>query len=193
MAGSLPPAYFDALYAADPDPWRFAASPYEAAKYAATIAALPLARYERGFEAGCSIGVLTRQLAARCEALLSVDAAARPLGLAKERCADLPAVMLRQARLPAEWPRDGAFDLIVLSEIVYYWDVVDLGAAAAAIETTWAAGGDLVLVHWTGPTDYPLTGDAAATGLIVACAGFADVLKAERAVDYRLDVLRRHA
>jgi hypothetical protein len=28
------PEYFDTLYAADPDPWKFAASPYERAKYA---------------------------------------------------------------------------------------------------------------------------------------------------------------
>jgi hypothetical protein len=30
---TLKPEHFDALYAADPDPWNFAASPYERAKY----------------------------------------------------------------------------------------------------------------------------------------------------------------
>jgi hypothetical protein len=34
---TLSPEYFDALYAADPDPWKFAASPYERAKYTLTL------------------------------------------------------------------------------------------------------------------------------------------------------------
>ena len=38
---SLAADFFDTLYQADPDPWRFETSDYEAAKYAATIAALP--------------------------------------------------------------------------------------------------------------------------------------------------------
>jgi hypothetical protein len=35
---ALKPEYFDALYAADPDPWNFAASPYEQAKYRLALA-----------------------------------------------------------------------------------------------------------------------------------------------------------
>ena len=42
MTGSLPPSYFDTLYAADPDPWRFATSDYERDKYAATLEGLTL-------------------------------------------------------------------------------------------------------------------------------------------------------
>ena len=34
---TLRPEYFDALYAADPDPWKFAASPYERTKYTLTL------------------------------------------------------------------------------------------------------------------------------------------------------------
>ena len=72
-ASSLPAAYFAALYQADADPWRFASSDYERRKYAATLAALPRRAYRREFEVGCSIGVLTSQLARRCEHLLAVD------------------------------------------------------------------------------------------------------------------------
>ena len=70
---SLPSAYFEAIYQADADPWRFATSDYEREKYAATLAALPLQAYRSGFEVGCSIGVLTSQLARRCDRLLAVD------------------------------------------------------------------------------------------------------------------------
>ena len=56
---STPPEYFDRMYAESDDPWRFETSEYERRKYAATLAALPRARYENALEIGCSIGVLT--------------------------------------------------------------------------------------------------------------------------------------
>jgi hypothetical protein len=68
---SLQPDYFDAIYQRDPDPWQFATSEYEAGKYRATLAALPRKHYRNGFEVGCSIGVLTRMLAERCDDLLA--------------------------------------------------------------------------------------------------------------------------
>src|ERR1700744_4973631 len=66
VSGSFDGEYFDLLYAQRSDPWDFATSPYEAAKYAATLAALPKPRYKNALELGCSIGVLTQQLAPRC-------------------------------------------------------------------------------------------------------------------------------
>ena len=45
--GSLSAAYFDGLYAKKNDPWRFATSPYEQAKYAATLQALATARFAK--------------------------------------------------------------------------------------------------------------------------------------------------
>ena len=56
---SIRPEYFDALYAANDDPWSFTERWYERRKRALTIAALPHARYSRAFEIGCSIGTLT--------------------------------------------------------------------------------------------------------------------------------------
>jgi hypothetical protein len=45
LPATLQPGYFDRLYGQDPDPWRFATSDYERAKYAATVAALPRERF----------------------------------------------------------------------------------------------------------------------------------------------------
>ncbi len=84
MKLSLEPAYFDALYAADPDPWQFATSAYEREKYDATLAALPT-RIGSAFEIGCSIGILTRRLAERCNTLLAVDVAKAALAAARRR------------------------------------------------------------------------------------------------------------
>jgi hypothetical protein len=47
---TLGPEYFDALYTADPDPWKFAASPYEQAKYTLTLNAMPKPRYRSALE-----------------------------------------------------------------------------------------------------------------------------------------------
>jgi len=111
---TLGPEYFDALYAADPDPWKFAASPYERNKYELTLDAMPKPRYRSALEVGCSIGILTRSLASRCDTLVAIDAAQAPLLEARRRCADLPGVRFEQMFVPDQWP-DGAFELILLS------------------------------------------------------------------------------
>lgn len=189
-AGSLPPSYFEDLYGRDPDPWRFATSGYERAKYAATLAALPRPRYSRALEVGCSIGVLTAQLAGRCDELLAVDVVEAALARARERCRDLPAVAFERMRLPGEMP-PGRFDLILLSEVAYYWDRADVALAAERLRDALEPGGDLLLVHWTGETNYPLSADEA-VGLFVDRLGSeAEPLAASRHEGYRLDLLRR--
>ena len=182
-------AYFEDLYASDPDPWRFATSAYEAEKYAATMDALPGADYRHALEIGCSIGVLTRRLAARCRKLLSLDAAEGALGQARDRCGDLPDVTFMRALVPADWP-DGAFDLVLLSEVVYYLDRDDVGRLVDHVRAAMRDGGDIILVHWLGLTNYPLTGDEAAELFISRSSAFARVLRQERGERYRIDVLR---
>ena len=157
---SLPPGYFERIYAEDPDPWSFATSAYERAKYAVTLAELPRARYRSAFEIGCSIGILTEQLAARCDALLSVDVAERPLEQARQRCARLAHVRCERLRVPEAFPEQH-FDLIVVSEVGYYWSLEDLGRARGLIVGHLAPGGHLMLVHFTNEVEeYPISGDA---------------------------------
>ncbi|MEO7057522.1 MAG: SAM-dependent methyltransferase, partial [Caldimonas sp.] len=133
MSESLPSSYFDSVYAASKDPWSFETSAYEAAKYADTVAALGERRFARGFEIGCSIGVLTRLLAARCERLLAVDVNESALEAARSRCADLPHVELRRMAVPAEFAA-GPLDLVVMSEVGYYWSPPDLERALLLAE-----------------------------------------------------------
>lgn len=98
---TLPPAYFDAMYQAAADPWGFEDRWYEQRKYAVSLALFPAARYRSAFEPGCSIGVLTRMLAGRCDALLSCDVAAAAVRTAARRTADLPHVRSSSASCPA--------------------------------------------------------------------------------------------
>lgn len=184
------PGYFDALYAADADPWRFETSAYEADKYDATLAALPVARYTSAVEVGCSIGVLTRRLASRCDALLGVDVAQTALDRAAVRCAEQAHVSFARLRMPEEMP-EGRFNLIMLSEVLYYFETPTLDRLAARLRPACMPGADLVLVHWLGPTpDYPQTGDSAVETFIAATANWTEVMRQERREDYRLDVLR---
>jgi SAM-dependent methyltransferase len=189
---SLPPAYFDAVYAARADPWDFETSPYEAAKYDATLAALPRARYASLLEIGCSIGVLTRRLAGRCDRLLALDVAPAALERARARCADLPHVRFERRRVPDELP-DGRFDAIVVSEVGYYWSAEDLRRARDLLLARLESAGHLLLVHWTPPVhDYPLTGDEVhAAFLESVAAGALRHLGGGREATYRLDVFER--
>jgi cyclopropane fatty-acyl-phospholipid synthase-like methyltransferase len=187
---TLKPEHFDALYMADPDPWNFAASPYERAKYTITLNALPKPRHESALEVGCSIGVLTRLLASRCNAVLSIDVARTALVEARRRCADLPGARFEQMFAPEQWP-EGEFDLILLSEVVYYLDREDVGRLAAKVTHSLAHDGSVILVHWIGSTDYPLSGDEAVALFIERMGSACAVVRADRYAEFRLDVLSR--
>jgi SAM-dependent methyltransferase len=191
---SLPPAYFEDVYGANEDPWGFATSPYEREKYAATVAALPRARYRYGFEVGCSIGVLTSLLATRCMSLLSVDVVESVVEQARERCRDLPQVRFARMVVPQEFPND-TFDLVVLSEVGYYWSLETLQDAKARIVGALEPGGHLLLVHWTPFVhDYPLTGDQVHEAFLDTGDGLPlRHLCGTRAEKYRLDLLERVA
>jgi cyclopropane fatty-acyl-phospholipid synthase-like methyltransferase len=187
---TLKPDHFDALYAADPDPWNFAASPYERAKYTLTLNAIPKPRSRSALEVGCSIGVLTRLLASRCDSLLAIEAAQAPLVEARRRCADLPGVRFEQMFVPEQWP-DEMFDLILLSEVVYYLSREDVGRLAASVARSVDSDGSVILVHWTGSTDYPLSGDEAVTLFIERMGSAWVVGRTDRYAEFRLDVLSR--
>jgi hypothetical protein len=84
----------------------------------------------------------------------------------------------------------GPFDLIVLSEVVYYWDDADLVRAAHMIRSQARNGGHILLVHWLGETDYPKSGDDAVESLHRLIRDRVVIEKAERTADYRLDLWR---
>jgi SAM-dependent methyltransferase len=152
---TVPPEYFEEKYKANIDPWQFRTSEYERDKYQATMASLSKDRYASALEVGCSIGVLTRLLSPRCNGLLAIDASATAIEEAKS--INGGSVTFRVANLPAEFP-EGTFDLIVLSEVLYYFDKSDLAHVTRLCSDAISQDGEIVLCHWLGETDYPLTG-----------------------------------
>ena len=153
-------SYFDEMYRSDPDPWQFESSWYEQRKYELTLAALPERRYRSAFEPGCSIGVLSSLLAQRCDRLLATDIVPDVVQRARDRCRQSLGTLVEERAIPEEWPT-GPFDLVVLSEIAYYFDVSGLNEIMANVLTSTTAGATVVGVHWRGITNYPLTGDEA--------------------------------
>ncbi len=191
---SWKPEVFDRLYASNPDPWGFETSEYEQAKYADTLAQLDGRHFRSGLELGCSIGVLSRLLGPRCDRLLGLDAAEAALEQARRRCRDLGHVGFRRALLPADWP-DGAFDLILISEMLYFLSPDDVGRLARLCSEAILPGGTVLLVNWTGQTNTPTTGDEAAAlfraqfGTLVAGSLVAD--EPQHRTGYRLDRMHR--
>jgi SAM-dependent methyltransferase len=151
--------YFEKLYAESPDPWGFETSPYERRKYERTLDVLGRRRYRHALEAGCSIGVFTAMLAPLCDELLAVDVSEKAIATAKERLAGFPHVRIEVRTLPEETPEE-SFDLVVASEVLYYWPEDVMLAALRRFEDVLAPGGTLLAVHWRKETKtYPLQGD----------------------------------
>ncbi len=101
---SLPPDYFDRMYAADADPWGFASRWYEQRKYALTLAALPRAALRRrrsrwAARSACSPPRWPR----RCAALIALDPSRAALEAAR---GPRPAVASgwSRGRCRTDWP-----------------------------------------------------------------------------------------
>jgi trans-aconitate methyltransferase len=179
------PEYFERLYRDNPDPWGFSTSWYERRKYALTTAALPAERYRSAFEPGCSIGVLTEMLAPRCEQLLAVDLNEDAVSAARSRLSARPHVRVERTTIPDHWP-SGPFDLLVLSEVCYYFDPDELIGLMERATGSLEAGATVVAVHWRGETDYPLTASAT-HAILAATPGLESVVHLEDP-EFLLDV-----
>jgi trans-aconitate methyltransferase len=160
--------YFNTLYRQDIDPWHFRTSEYERRKYAETLAALPRDRYEHIIELGSSIGELSVLLGARAERLTGVDTSDVAITAARKRCAGMSHVAFEQAQLPqGEWATQAGADALVISEVLYYLSSEELAVMTQRMSRL-ATMADIVLVHWTGDTNYPMTGDDASEQFIRA-------------------------
>jgi len=147
-------AHFEALYAASSDPWNVRDAWYEQRKRALLLASLPRERYGYAFEPGCGNGELTAALAPRCTRILACDGAASAVRAARARVPAHAGVVIEQRRLPQDWPEGAAlFDLIIVSELAYYFPQDAWAAMVARIAASLAPGGLLLMCHWRHPFD----------------------------------------
>lgn len=151
--------FFEEKYRANRDPWKFASSPYELNRYDQIMRLLGNRTFDHGFEPGCSIGVLTERLAGPCRALFAMDISPTAVAMARLRCEGYPNVTIIEGDLPDDLPRE-TFDLIVFSEIGYYFERGVLGEIRDLLTDRLTQQGVLVGAHWLGKSaDHPLTGD----------------------------------
>jgi len=144
------PEHFDAMFSVSDDPWHFKTRWYEARKRKLTLAALPALRFGTAYEPGCANAELSLALAPRCDRLLISDGSPRAVQMARERTAHLPHVEVRQTWIPQEWP-EARFDLIVLSEVVYYLDQGALDFLAERILASMLPNAAVLACHWREP------------------------------------------
>ncbi len=183
-----PVEYFQRMYAGSADPWNFEQSWYERRKYDLTVAALPRARYRRAFEPGCSVGVLSGKLAARCDELVCMELLPEVANRTAARLAHLPHVSVRHGSVPTDWP-EGTFDLVILSEVGYYLQPIGFELLLDRVKDTLESGGHLVTVHYLGETDYPLPGSAVG-GRLRATSFLRPIARYEEAA-FALEVFER--
>jgi hypothetical protein len=150
--------FFEHMYAANADPWAFSSDPYELSRYEEITAALSGQSFACAFEPGCSVGVLTERLSPFCEELLAIDLSAIAVRSARTRCAVYQNVCIQQGSVAEVDP--GPLDLLVLSEIGYYFTVFDLKQWSNRLLSRLRPGGTLLACHWLGSsTDHVLSGD----------------------------------
>lgn len=152
--------HFDHLYRTTSDPWAYRTSAYEQRKYDATLAGLLRPRYAHVLEAGCSIGVLSARLAARSDKMLALDFSPLAIEAAAMELTGFAQANARRATLPGDWP-SGRYDLIMLSEILYYLSLEDIDTMAQLVARDGADGGECVLVHWQGATQTDISANDA--------------------------------
>ena len=171
--------YFDALYNDNTDPWQYQTRWYEKRKRNICLAVLPQAQYSNAIELGCGNGVFSELLAHRCRALVSIDSNNKAVQLAQQRLAGTLHVRVIQGIIPdiflilkdellhAYPPSNHSpankppFDLIVISEILYYLSPKNIDTVIAWIRQNLAIGGTLLCCHWRYDIDgFAMTGES---------------------------------
>ena len=152
--------FFEAKYQAKSDPWNFSGSAYEQKRYQRILEMLDDRVYRYAFEPGCSIGILTRELAARCDFVEALDFSEAAVHLAKTRCQDLSNVSIIKASLKEHRPVQQP-DLIILSEIGYYFSRSEWNEILKNLLADCMHPATVIACHWLGQSgDHVLSGDA---------------------------------
>lgn len=129
-------------------------------------------------------------LASRCDALLAADIVEEPLETARRLCTELPWVRFARMHVPAEWP-EGRFDLIVLSELLYFLTPADIARLAARVLDVLDRDGVVLSVNWRGQGDDPCGGDEAAAKLLNETRSVLAVASHYHNAYYSIDMLIR--
>lgn len=185
LAPTSEASFFEQKYKLKDDPWDFATSAYELGRYEATVRALGTRRYRHAYEPGCSVGVLTAKLAQHCDQVEAIDFSDTAVKQAKKRCGALENVTISCGSILKYKPQD-SYDLLVLSEIGYYFDVAQWIQLTDVLLSGLQQDGTLLAVHWLGSSsDHQISGDEVHS--ILCKKDFLRLTHSERCERFRLD------
>jgi SAM-dependent methyltransferase len=182
-----PVGYFEERWGSSADPWEHARRWSEARKYDLTVAALPGEHYRLALEPACGAGLLTTRLAAKADRVTASDRFPEAVAATSERCRSLLNVtaVVADVRVGPSEPAD----LVVISEVLYYFDVQHVHELLRTWSAACEPGGHLVLVHYRPVVpEHVLTGDDVH---MIARDVLGDPLVALVDPTFRLDVFAR--
>lgn len=128
------------------NPYGIDVNPYEQQKYATVMDTLAGRRYRRVLEVGCGEGDLSERLATLTDDLLGADISADATTRAAAR---VPSATFETRMLPAEMP-PGTFDLIVCTDVLYYWEPTTMRTGLHRLISRLEPGGVLLAYHYRG-------------------------------------------
>jgi len=144
---------FDEVYRGG-DPWA-SADPryrYQRRKYDAIASLIPRRHFASALDLGCGSGLLTGRIAPYADSVLGMDISAEAVAQARQAHESCPKVRFAQGdigNLPAFL--DGAFDLLVIADSLYYLppplDEAALATIAARLARLLQPGGVCVLAN----------------------------------------------
>lgn len=177
--------FFEKMYQKNSDPWGFATVPYELYRYQRICKVINHKRHNLIFEAGCSIGVLTEKLANLADFVEAIDISPTAISLAQARCNYLENVRVTCNSL-TDYPYINSPDLIILSEIGYYFDSIEWKKILVQLIKNTPYSFYLLASHWLGTSsDHLLSGDEVHT--IVCSMKDLHSVYSERHDNFRLD------
>lgn len=141
--------WLNEFYTNTVDPYHFDGTSYEAGKYEHTMRLLAGRRFANALEIGAAEGVFTKILAPLCTSLLALEVADAAVARARERLAGCDNVTIVQAALPNQMP-DGRYDLIVASDVLYYFPQDVVLELLARFEERLLPGGVLFVLDYLG-------------------------------------------
>lgn len=144
--GAISLSGFEAKFEADADPWDTWRSRYEAVKRDALSKAIGLRSYARGLELAAGNGSNTPMIAARTRRLLVTDGTRAGAALMQRRFASSPRISVVRHDAGTSLPGH-RFELIVISELLYYLGDQAFAVLAGEVGRTLAPGGRLVMLH----------------------------------------------
>lgn len=164
-------AHFDLLFSAEEDPWNYRSSWPERRRLDLLLAMLPQEHYDSIFEPACANGSLTARLAARSERVVAWDGSLNALAHAARHVAPYSHVELANRSVPDDWPAT-PFDLVVLSDFLYYLPEEKIIAVANLAAHTVSSSGSIVACHWRGAAhDFRVAGGDAVHAMLTDVIG----------------------